>query len=106
MMAAPKAILFGAALMAPIIWRQDWKPKVAADFWVAVAVYTGGGAGCSSVVLKPRPVFSLGAPGDRLEPDPQRGGIGRGLWRWAAFWPNKDFFLGRLPGLDDGDAGS
>jgi hypothetical protein len=95
MMAAPKAILFGAALAAPIIWRQEWKPKVAADFWVAVAVYTGGGAGLLFLwCLKPRPVFYWGPLVIASSLIRNAVGLAAAFGLWAAFRPNKDFFWG------------
>lgn len=58
LLASPKLVVFGAGVAAPLIWTS-WKSKVAADFWVAVAVYTGTVAGLAFLwCFGARPVFT------------------------------------------------
>jgi hypothetical protein len=92
-MAAPKLILFGAALMAPLIWKETWKLKVTADFWVAVSVYAGAGAGLGFLwCFKPRPVFGWAPLVITAGAIRMAVSVIAAFVLWSAFRPEKTFF--------------
>lgn len=62
LLAAPKAVLLVALLVALIVGGDLWDDRLRAEFWAGVVLYTGTGAGLGFLWLfGPRPAFTWGA---------------------------------------------